>query len=87
MNPYDPQPPRDPFEVMGEARDRALGWAVVGFLGWLIASVLLAMGNSLAVVLVAAAIGSVTIPALVLAARELVRRSRAKRATTYGGVR
>lgn len=79
--------PRDPFEVMSEARDRAIGWAVVAFLGWLIGSVVRAAGDSTVVFLIAATIGSVTLPALVMAGRELARRSRAKRATTYGGVR
>lgn len=81
--------PRDPFEVMTEARDRAIGWAVVAFISWLAGTVVFTMGDtkSAAVVLLASSLGSVTIPALVMAVRELARRSSARRATTFGGVR
>ncbi|MFV8275822.1 hypothetical protein [Mycobacteroides abscessus] len=80
--------PRDPFEVMSEARDRAIGWATVAFVSWLAGTAVFTMGDtkSAAVVLLASSVGGVTIPALVLAARELSRRSSAKRAIS-GGIR
>lgn len=80
--------PRDPFEVADEATNRALGWGVIAVLSFFLPIIGAGIGMAAVGVdaagLLAAAFGSLAIPALVLSIRELMRRGRARRVISGG---